>query len=305
MRQILTTLLTSLSLLFFSSSAFAQQEKQVEVKVVDGKVIVKTDDGETQVFDLGESSSTKSSSRWIIMKQEGDGEVKRFEFKQDEGESAANQKKRKIRVAPKDKLQSEQWLMLKQSGEGEGQLVQLQPMLGAADALLKSSLGKMDASKFVIGVQAVELPDALRSHLEIDDDSGLLIEQVFEDSPADGKFQAHDIILRMNGEAVDSVDSLVKNIQVAGKEESKLEIVVLRKGREKSVVVQPNKRGTFSFQIEVEEFLPGLEDASIPGQALMLPRQRVMLKGNKVDELAKQIEELRLEVKRLSKALDK
>ncbi len=88
--------------------------------------------------------------------------------------------------------------------------------------------------KHMIGVKCRPLDGLLRSQLLIDE--GIVVDQVFEGTPAKGAgIQQHDILLQADDRPLTRVEDLVDAVQTAGIEDRELTLSVLRQG-EKVVV---------------------------------------------------------------------
>ena len=78
----------------------------------------------------------------------------------------------------------------------------------------------------------------LRTHLQLAEDMGVVVEEVVADSPAaKAGLRKHDIILRANGNAVDNMSVLQS--QVRASKDKPLELKIIRLGKKEQVVVVP------------------------------------------------------------------
>lgn len=122
----------------------------------------------------------------------------------------------------------------------------------AADAQESVSDAEPD-SKYWIGVQLQsEFPPALRSHLNLKDEEGLLVTHVFPDSPADkAGLKDNDILLGVGDQPLKGPRSLIEAVKAAdGKE---LTLRLLRGGSERTIKVTPAERpneGELSLDVE-------------------------------------------------------
>ncbi len=95
-------------------------------------------------------------------------------------------------------------------------------------------------SSYWIGVHCSPLDDDLIAH-QLGVRSGLVIQQVVDDSPADkAGLKEHDILVSVGGKPVESLKVLVTAIEKAKGEALKLTVV--RKGKRQAVTVSPEKR---------------------------------------------------------------
>lgn len=95
--------------------------------------------------------------------------------------------------------------------------------------------------EYWIGVEAHEVPEALRAHTTLPKDQGLLVEQVYPDSPAaKAKIARHDVLLKAGDKPLRKVADLVEAVQAAkGK---KLVLEAVRAGKTLTLEVTPEKR---------------------------------------------------------------
>lgn len=93
-----------------------------------------------------------------------------------------------------------------------------------------------------IGIRGQGVNDpVLRTQLQLAEDMGVVIEDVVPDSPAAKvDLRRHDIILRADGDAVNSMEILQKHV-LQGKEKP-IELKLLRLGKEITITVTPEPR---------------------------------------------------------------
>lgn len=101
------------------------------------------------------------------------------------------------------------------------------------------------ASRGRLGIQVEPVPAALASHLQLKENSGLIVTEVVKDSPADkAGVKPHDIILEMDGKPVGAdVEAFRKAVREL-KGEAKITLKVLREGKPvelRDVVVPPGR----------------------------------------------------------------
>jgi len=98
-----------------------------------------------------------------------------------------------------------------------------------------------EGPEFWIGVAIHPVSSSLRSHLDIPEGQGLIIDEVVPDSPAArAGLKEHDILLSLNDQPLDTVESMVKSVSEAGSKDVTLR--VLRSGQEREIRVTPEKR---------------------------------------------------------------
>lgn len=111
--------------------------------------------------------------------------------------------------------------------------------------VVKVTLGPVEEEKetteYVLGV-AVSVPDdALRAHLEIPEDRGLLVDQVVKGSAAEkGGIKQNDVLLSVAGKPLDGTEALVNEVREA--KDKPTELRLLREGTALTLVVTPEKR---------------------------------------------------------------
>lgn len=90
-----------------------------------------------------------------------------------------------------------------------------------------------------IGIRGRSIESAvLRTHLQLAEDMGVVIEEILDDSPADkAGLRKHDIILRVNGDAVDNMQVLQS--QVRASKEKPLELKIIRLGKQEKISLVP------------------------------------------------------------------
>jgi S1-C subfamily serine protease len=204
----------------------------------------------------------------------------------------------------------------------------------------KVSLGPVhpEPPAYWIGVSAGPVEPALRTQLQISQDTGLIITEVHKDSPAfKAGIQPHDIFLTADGVLLSDPAALTKLVQSRG--ETTMKVELLRKGHRQEIQVTPERRtipATFRFTApktgQFDVVLPGAliteRDArmkqatdELEGQLDLLITQKAdavnratSAQGTtpsgrsmeqRLDELSAQIKELRAAIEALSKAQEK
>ena len=96
-------------------------------------------------------------------------------------------------------------------------------------------------SRLAIGVHCEDVPDALRSHLDLAE-KGIMVDHVREKSPAsEAALMKFDIILQIGDKDVATTDDLVSS--VAASEGKELTLSIIRHGKPMKVVVTPGQMG--------------------------------------------------------------
>ena len=98
------------------------------------------------------------------------------------------------------------------------------------------------APSYWIGLRGRNVDDpVLRTQLQLAEDMGVVVEDVVAGSPADkAGLRKHDIILRANGDGVDSMVVLQEQVRQNG--EKPLELLLLRLGQETTLSITPEPR---------------------------------------------------------------
>ena len=131
-----------------------------------------------------------------------------------------------------------------QEEELEGPIVQIGP---ASDEETVAPIAPAEPATpqepvYWIGLRGRSVEDAvLRTQLQLAEGTGIAIEDVVPDSPAEkAGLRKHDIILRANDDMVDSMEVLQQQVQT-GKDKP-IELKILRLGKEETVTVTPAER---------------------------------------------------------------
>ncbi|MBT4069555.1 MAG: PDZ domain-containing protein [Candidatus Marinimicrobia bacterium] len=115
-----------------------------------------------------------------------------------------------------------------------------------------------------LGVQIQELTDGLRKYFKVNNDNGVLISEVVEDSPAEkAKLKAGDIILSVNGDNVSTTSDLQQAISRQDTE-SEVKLEVIRKGRKKDMTATlGSQKSNFSWTGKMPPMKMGDEDHNV------------------------------------------
>lgn len=149
------------------------------------------------------------------------------------------------------------------------------------EPLLKGQLGKiegLDKDKVFntfsfgkyrrIGVSTMQLNKQLADYFGVSDDKGILITEVSEDSPAaKAGIKAGDVIIAVDGEAVDKVGDLSRAINK--KKEGEITLTVIRNKSQQLIRVTPEEAKGGMFAPEL------LGDLSGQIRATVIPRIQV------------------------------
>jgi serine protease Do len=95
--------------------------------------------------------------------------------------------------------------------------------------------------KGYLGVKLQELTPSMAKALQMDDQSGVMINEIVDDSPAEkAGLKDGDVILEFNGKNISDNDDLVKAVRGTSPGET-VEVVVLRDGKNKNLEVEIGK----------------------------------------------------------------
>ncbi len=125
-----------------------------------------------------------------------------------------------------------------------------------------------------LGVHLQEIDDGLREALDLDDQAGVLVSDVIEDSPAENAgIRPGDIIFKVDNKEVDSPAQLAKYIRRKDPGD-KVKIRFLRDGKKKSEKIKLGERG-----IDLSRIVIGDEDTPLPSifEIHMRPRLGVVV----------------------------
>ncbi len=180
-----------------------------------------------------------------------------------------------------------------------------------------------------LGVQIQDITDQLRDYFKVKGDGGVLVTEVVKDSPAaKAGIEAGDIISRVDDNRISDTQELTRTIRKE-KPETKVAIIVIRKGREISFKVTLGSSGdSFSlfgnmgdrhntgmmkkFRHKCDDSSPGCRlkdgysfnfEGVIPDDLPDLKKHMVLKRkwdhGDDYKKLKKEIEELRKEIQKL------
>jgi len=111
------------------------------------------------------------------------------------------------------------------------------------------AIAKMNQGLY-LGVTIGEVDDAMAAQLGLDEDEGILVRSVIEDSPAEkAGLKAYDIITRIDDEQVNDISDLRKKLREI-KEGDTITLTVLRKGKSTTIKAKPEKNeghGIYAF----------------------------------------------------------
>jgi hypothetical protein len=182
---------------------------------------------------------------------------------------------------------------------------------------------------FWIGLSVSPIDPALRSHLRIHTNEGLIITEVIADGPAfKAGFKVNDILLTIGKQPLRDQTALVEAVQKNG--EHKIDVEILREGSRQTISVTPERRGanartpSVRFSNNFHVLRPGFVVQGPEAPVTLsyeLTRQPVWLNyladqkhaqasqpqvdplANRMDSMAAEIKELRKLIEELGKTL--
>ena len=96
-------------------------------------------------------------------------------------------------------------------------------------------------NKYRIGIGCGEVSEALRMHLKLPEDAGLLVNAVVDDSPAGrAGVKRFDVIVEANGTPVDSISDLIRVVNEA--QSNEMNLAIIRRGEHQTIKVTPEER---------------------------------------------------------------
>lgn len=100
------------------------------------------------------------------------------------------------------------------------------------------------ATPYYIGLAAVPVPPAVRAHVDLPSGAGLMVEHVFEGSPAEkAGVRQYDLLLQADENELRELQDLVAVVDAHGGEEATpLKLVVIRRGERSELEITPAKR---------------------------------------------------------------
>ncbi len=135
----------------------------------------------------------------------------------------------------------------------EGTIIQIGPDRGAQQPKLQQ--GWLDrrvpnrgsapvvVSRYWIGIEGVAPSPALRMHLELGPEEGLLVNRIMPNSPAEkGELEQYDIITRVNGKPIATILELAEHVGEQGEKKGRLAIEIIRRGKPRTLWVTPAER---------------------------------------------------------------
>jgi len=146
-------------------------------------------------------------------------------------------------------------------------------------------------ARWLVGVVVNPIEPALRSHFDLPEGTGVIVESVMRGSPAaEAGIKTKDLIVTADGRKVSSLEDLRAAVEKAGSEGKAMKLDVIQRGKRSVVEVKP--RGPEAPAAKAERREPG------PAMRPMMEIQR------RLDQQQREIEALRREIRELRSSLD-
>ncbi len=148
-----------------------------------------------------------------------------------------------------------------------------------------------------IGVGVAPIEKDLRMHLNIPENSGVMVKEVMPNGPAaKAKIKENDIIVKANGQPVANMDQLREIVNVAGKNHAPIRLVVIQEGKHNEVTIVNDMP-----KIEQEPRRDG-QAPQMRGAMMMDPKMMEELRGH-VARLSQQVEKQQREIEEMRKMM--
>lgn len=225
-----------------------------------------------------------------------------------------------------------QVLMLHHENSGQPVIVRMQPQLvggegGAAsfvytvtaeDGSEAEATASYEPGEYMIGVSLSAIDsEVLRKHLSIEEGVGLIVDEVFENSPAQtAGLEVGDILLKVGETTLTSPEALVESVQAYSADSGEsLTLEVIQAGERKTLAVTPTTRQELlGYDVEVVSAqsesvwrtlaLPG-NQAGTFNQLMVAPPIAWAQAQPSDNGLAQSIQSLAEQVARLQEAIDR
>ena len=196
--------------------------------------------------------------------------------------------------------------------DGERNEYNLAPPEAGAEGPMPGFQGTFRAGKasndFMIGVNCRAVSDLLAAQLQLEPDTGLVVQSVSKDSPAaQAGIKKHDILMFAEDRGLSKISDLNDVVNKAGKEDTKVSLTVIRGGKEIGIdvgVVERPNQGINSIAGFPE--IPGLDfefRQALPGIMIddnfRIPRPKFEMGGARFEGLDERIDQMREQMDQL------
>ena len=261
-KTILTLLMAVItSTLLFSTSVLRGQDlaepakKQAVMK--NGKLFIIDDEGVEHEFDTSNARSVAIQQSIKIVEQDGErvevsggtativdanGEKTVVEFENKGGEGGVEFPNFEMEMQDVRERILEQIEQIEQFENLNGARFPLRvqgPRMNVAGVFRPTG----EVGEYMVGAGVSPVGEALRRHLRLEENAGLIIESIGANSPAtEAGLQRHDILLFADDQSLGTQKELTTAVDLAGEEERSLTLIFIRDGEEQSTEITPKKR---------------------------------------------------------------
>lgn len=163
---------------------------------------------------------------------------------------------------------------------------------------------RFQPGEYYLGLSLRPVGETLRSHLRLEEEQGLVIMSVLDDSSAnEAGLEKHDVLTQIDGVKITGQQMLVDVIQEAGKNDREIELSCIRAGEHEKRSLKPMKREDF----EASEAASGAAEAFKlgPEQIERLPKEfRYFFRNEGNQDVQSQLNELRQQLDDLKKLME-
>jgi len=148
--------------------------------------------------------------------------------------------------------------------------------------------------EYMIGVGINDASPALRSQLSLDEDTGVVVSYVGDDSPAaKAGIEMFDVIVSAGDRVIHNLPELIEVVNANGKKEQAIALTLIRKGEKKTVEVTPVKRPAGEIQDAPIGGFPGFE--AIPHAGFGKHAEMLERLEKRIKQFEKRLEQLESE----------
>jgi hypothetical protein len=220
-----------------------KEKKAIVITIENGKMTIRDQDGKERTVELGEHAGPILLEQLLHNAQDG---ATRDALKTLIVDADGNRQAVELDGGTALMLKREGLLTLGGDGGARSFFVQDEPGQEQAQAELEA----LAASKYMIGIDAQPVPDAVRAHVNLDEGVGLIVNQLHEGTPAaESDLQQFDILVRAGDEPLRNLAGLIGAVQEAGENDTALELVVLRRGDDMRIEVKPVERKSVELKL--------------------------------------------------------
>ncbi len=270
------------------------QTESTTMQLDGGKLIIVDKDGKKSEIDVGNAKS-------IIVEKERKSKIVDGQQVENKGMAKA------IIMGPDGEVREIELAM-----PGDGFKFEVNPDLfggeGQHGHAIQGHL--LTGGKYFIGIQCQPISDALRVHLNIEGNKGLLVEAITADSPAEkAGLKANDILVVAGDKELTSIEDVVKVVNDAGEASQVVEFGIIRGGKETSVQVKPMERkegfALGSLDLNAALNVTGDDNGDDNGDDIGAARLRFMpgvIRSQDHEDFQKAIEKFKAEMSKLGNA---